>query len=358
MASKKNFFSKQSKHMMTGVSYMIPVIVMGGLLQSIGLMIGGATVAEQVDTIQYFIFTAGQTAMNLVVPVLAAYIAFSIADRPGIAPGLLVGALSVNMKIGFIGGIIGGYLVGYFVNFVKEKLKVPTPVKPLMPLLILPILGGLFAMLLMNVLIGPSLSGLQLYLIEVFRTMEVGSRFVFGALLGGLTGVDMGGPISKIGTTVANGLMADGIFGPEGAKICFAMVPPLAMGISSLISKKKYTKQEQSQSIGTVVLGLFQVSEGGLPYLLRDPLRIIPCTVIGSALTGGLAMLFNVESPVTMGGIAIFPVMTNVPGAIISIAAGVAVTVILLQLFKKDVTVEEDGDGDASDEELEVNIEF
>lgn len=358
MSKGTSTFQKLSKHMMTGVSYMIPVIAMGGILQSLGTMIGGTDVANATGTIGNFLFTGGQAAMSMVVPILAAFIAFSITDRPGIAPGLLVGLLANQMNIGFIGGIIGGYLVGYFCLLIKKKLVVPSFMQSLMPLLIIPLLGGLFSIILMKILIGPFLSGLQLQLIELFKSMGTGSKFVFGATLGALVGIDMAGPIGKIGTTVANGLMADGIFEPEGAKVCCCMVPPLALGISSLfISKHKYNKQEKAAGSSAIMLGLFQVTEGGLPFLLSDPLRVIPCTATGSAIAGGLAMVFNVASPVTMGGVAAFPIMTNLfPGAIISIAVGVVVSVIMLALLKRDVV--EENIGDMTDEEIDINIEM
>lgn len=207
------------------------------------------------------------------------------------------------------------------------------------------------------VLIGPALAGLQLQLIEVFKAMGTSSKFLFGAILGALVGIDMAGPVGKIGTTVANGLMADGIFGPEGAKVCCCMVPPIALGISSLfVSKKKYNLQERAAGSPALMLGLFQVTEGGLPFLLSDPLRVIPCTAVGAALAGGLAMVFDVASPVTMGGIVAFPVMVNIPGAIVAVAAGVSVTVLMLALLKRNVV--EETEGDASNEELEIKIEM
>lgn len=358
MSTGKSTFQKLSKHMMTGVSYMIPVIAMGGILQSLGTMLGGTDVANAAGTVGNLLFTGGQSAMSLVVPILAAFIAFSITDRPGIAPGLLVGLLANEMKIGFIGGIIGGYLVGYVCLLIKSKLKVPSFMSALMPLLIIPLLGGMFAILLMKVLIGPVLGGLQAQLIDLFRSMGTGSKFLFGAILGALVGIDMAGPIGKIGTTVANGLMADGIFEPEGAKVCCCMVPPIALGISSLfVSKHKYNNQEKAAGSSAIMLGLFQVTEGGLPFLLSDPLRVIPCTAAGAAVAGGLAMVFNVASPVTMGGIAAFPVLTNLfPGALIAIGAGVFVTVSLLAVLKRDVVKE--SDGDMSEEELEIKIEM
>lgn len=352
---KQSTWSKLSKHMMTGVSYMIPVIAMGGILQAIGVMIGGTTVGSAEGTFAYLLYNGGSLAMSMVVPVLAAFIAFSICDRPGIAPGLLVGLLATDMKTGFIGGIIGGYLVGYFCLAVK-KVKVPSFMTSIMPLLVIPLLGGLFSIVLMRLIIGPVLAGFQTTMIAAFQSMGTGSKFLFGAILGALVGIDMAGPIGKIGTTVANGLMADGIFEPEGAKVCCCMVAPLALGISSMfVSKHKYNTQEQAAGSSAIMLGLFQVTEGGLPFLLSDPVHVIPCTAIGSAVAGGLAMVFGVTSPVTMGGVAAMPVMGNIPGALISIAAGVVVTVVLLAIFKKEVKEEV---GDASVDELDIKIEL
>lgn len=354
----KGIWGKLSKHMMTGVSYMIPVIAMGGILQSLGTMIGGTGVLEATGTVGNMLFVGGQLAMTMVVPILAAFIAYSITDRPGIAPGLLVGLLANNLKIGFIGGIIGGYLVGYFCLLIKNKLKVPSFMSALMPLLVIPLLGGFFAILSIQVVLGPVLAGFQQQMIELFTSMGTSSKFLFGAILGALVGIDMAGPIGKIGTTVANGLMADGIFEPEGAKVCCCMVPPIALGLSSLfVSKKKYNQQERAAGSSAIMLGLFQVTEGGLPFLLSDPLRVIPCTSIGAAVAGGLAMVLGVASPVTMGGVVALPVMSNViPGALISIGAGVIVTLLLLALIKKDVT--DESRNDVVEEDLEIDIEF
>lgn len=355
MNRKQGIWKNNSKHMMTGVSYMIPVIAMGGILQSVGTMLGGVDVANT-EGIANMLFVGGKLAMSLVVPILAAFIAFSITDRPGIAPGLLVGLLSNEMGIGFFGGIIGGYLVGYFCQFIKDNLKVPDFMSALMPLLVIPLLGGVFAILSMNYVFGPILGGIQAQLIELFRSLGTGQKFLFGAILGALVGTDMAGPIGKIGTTVANGLLADGIIEPQGAKVICCMVPPIALGLSSLfISPKKYSKQERGAGSSALMLGLFQVTEGGLPYLLSDPLRVIPATATGAAVAGGLAMVFNVGSPVTMGGVAAMPVMANLlPGAFVALAAGIAVTVVLLAILKIDV----EDEVEVQEQELDMDIVF
>lgn len=357
----KSSFKGVYQHVLTGVSYMIPAICLGGILQSFGTMLGGTGVGAAEGTFAFMLYNGGSLTMSMVVPILAAYIAFSICDRPGIAPGLLIGLLSVNFKIGFIGGIVGGLIVGYFIEFIKTKLPLPGNLKSLLPLLILPIIGGVFSIVMMNYVLGPVLGGLQAALVEIFTTMTAGSKMLFGIVLGVFMGVDLGGPVTKSATTVANGLVADGVYGPEGAKVCIGVVAPIALGLSSLIfSKKKYTQAEKDQGVSSIILGSAQVAEGGLPYLLRDPLRVMPCTIIGSAVTGAIAMYFDVGSSVMMGGLFALPVMTNVfPGAFIAIGAGIVVTVALLGILKKDVNEEDVSDEtEVIDDNFDIKIEM
>ena len=228
----------------------------------------------------------------------------------------------------------------------------------------LPILGGLFSILLMDYVVGPLLGGLQSYLVEVFAELQAGPRVVFGLVMGAMMGVDFGGPVTKIATTVANGLVADGVLGPEGAKVCCGIVPALGLGIATFLFPKKFTKAERATGPSAIVLGCAQVGEGGLPYLLRDPLHVMPAGIAGSAVTGAIAMFFNVGSPVMMGGFFAFPVMQNIfPGAFIAVAAGVIVEILLVALIKKTVTGEDELDelsglDDASvDDDFDISIE-
>ena len=323
---------------LTGISYFIPVICMGGLLQSFGTILGGAEVADAAGTLAFYLYQAGSMTMNMVVPVLSAYIAYAVCDRPGLAPGFLVGLLSVEYKIGFVGGIVGGLAVGYFCKLVKEKLPLSKDLSSLLPMLILPTLGGLFTILIMDYILGPVLGGLQSYLSTLFAEMQSGSRVLFGMVLGALMGVDLGGPVTKIGTTVVNGLVADGILGPEGAKVCIGVTATLGIGLSTIISRRKYTAAQRATGKSAIILGCCQIAEGGLPILLADPLRVWPATILGNMVTGGIAMYFNVQSPVMMGGLFAFPVMKNVwPGAVLSVAAGTLVTILVLALVRKDV---------------------
>lgn len=323
---------------LTGISYFIPIICMGGLLQSFGTILGGADVAEAAGTFAFYLYQGGSLTMNLVVPVLAAYISYSVCDRPGLAPGFLVGLLSIEYKIGFVGGIVGGLAVGYFCKLIKEKLPLSKDLASLLPMLIIPTLGGLFAVLFMDYVLGPVLGGLQSYLSTLFAQMQSGSRVVFGMVLGALMGVDLGGPVTKIGTTVVNGLVADGILGPEGAKVCIGVTATLGIGISTIVSRRKYTAAQRATGKSAIILGCCQIAEGGLPILLADPLRVWPATIIGNMVTGAIAMYFNVQSPVMMGGLFAFPVMKNVwPGAALSVVAGTLTTIVILALVRKNV---------------------
>ena len=323
---------------LTGISYFIPIICMGGLLQSFGTILGGADVAEAAGTFAFYLYQGGSLTMNLVGPVLAAYISYSVCDRPGLAPGFLVGLLSIEYKIGFVGGIVGGLAVGYFCKLIKEKLPLSKDLASLLPMLIIPTLGGLFAVLFMDYILGPVLGGLQSYLSTLFAQMQSGSRVVFGMVLGALMGVDLGGPVTKIGTTVVNGLVADGILGPEGAKVCIGVTATLGIGISTIVSRRKYTAAQRATGKSAIILGCCQIAEGGLPILLADPLRVWPATIIGNMVTGAIAMYFNVQSPVMMGGLFAFPVMKNVwPGAVLSVVAGTLTTIVILALVRKNV---------------------
>lgn len=355
MGRKKITFQK---HMMTGVSYMIPVVAMGGLLISIGTMLGGVGVANASGTFAGILYLAGKTEMNLVVPILTAYIAYSIADRPGIAPGILLGTLAVANGTGFLGGIISGYFIGYVALFIKRKLHVPSAMEPLMPVLIIPFLCGIIGALTMAYIIAPPISAFTQGAIALFKTMGTSSKFLFGAVLGALPGVDMAGPIGKIFTTVATGMMAEGIFEPNGAKVCACMVPPLALGISSTFaSKKKYNKNEKEAGKAALMLGVCQVTEGGLPFLLSDPLHVFPATALGCSVTGGIAMVLGVTSPVTMGGVFALPVMGNPLGAIIAVICGVAVAVGMLAIIRKDKVEDEVIEEEELETEISINIE-
>jgi PTS system fructose-specific IIC component len=345
------------KHVLTGISYMIPAIVMGGLLLAFAKMLGGVNVAQQPDTIPGMMNTAGTVAMGLVVPVLSAYIAFSVGDKPGIAPGLLIGTLAVQIKAGFIGGIIGGLIVGYCVVLIRNYVKVPKPVVPLMPILIIPLLAGLMGSIFMLVIIGPPIASASAWAAETIKSMNTASKFLFGAIIGGLMGFDMGGPVNKVGSTVANGLLADGVMGPAASKICASMTPPLGVGLSVFaFARNKFTPAEREAAKVAIPLGLCQVTEGVLPFAAADPFRVIPSSSIGSAVAGGLCMLWGVESPLPHGGSFSVPLMLNPGGFIIALIVGSLVTGIILSVIRPKIPVGLEVEEEAVAEDFDVVI--
>lgn len=327
--------SDLKKHFMTGISYMIPAIVMGGFLIAIALIIGGESIYTDKNSLGYLLNTAGSTAMSLVVPVLSAYIAFSIGDKPGIAPGLLAGALALNIKAGFLGGMLGGIIVGYSVLWIIKYVKVPKPMKPLMSVLIVPLLAGIIISLLMLVVIGPPIAHISAWAVQSVQNMNIGSRFMLGAILGAMTGFDLGGPVNKISFSIVTAFLADGVLGPVAGKNCAAMTPPLGIAWSALVfARNKYTEQERQAAKVAIPLGFCQISEGALPFAIADPLRVMPATAIGSAIADGLCMMWLVTSPVPHGGILAVPIMGNPLGFIGALIIGSLVTGIILSIIK------------------------
>ena len=351
------------KHVMTGISYMIPMIVMGGLMLAIAKLCGGVFVADKTGTFWYYIAQAGTLAMNMATPILAAYICYSICDRPGIAPGFLTGTLANTYSAGFLGGMLGAFIVGYVLLLIKTKVKFPKVLEPMVPIMILPLIGGLVGTICMSILIGPPIAKFMAIVVEKLYAMDRSQKFLFGMILGMMIGVDMGGAVNKTACTVANGLFADGITQPVAGKICANITPPLGCAFSALVlTPKKYTKQERDAAKAAIPMGLVQIAEGAIPFAAADPLRVLPGTIIGSGITFGICMALDVASPVPHGGIIGLPLMENAWGFVIALIVGTIVTggiISLLKLNKPDATeevAEEEDNGDDSDIDFDITI--
>jgi fructose PTS system EIIBC or EIIC component len=347
------------KHIMTGVSYMIPVVVAGGLLMAIAKIFGGALVgnAEFANTIPGMINTAGAAAMSFVVPVLTAFIAYSIADRPGIAPGLVVGFLAVQVKAGFLGGMLGGFFIGYLVIYIKKYIKLPKSFQGLMPIIVIPFLASIIGGLLMLTIIGKPIAAFQAVVLDWMKSLQNGSRFTLGAIIGAMMGFDMGGPVNKTASLFANGLLAEGIQGPTAAKIVGGMTPALGVALSVFIAKKKYTKAEHETAKAAFPLGLCFITEGVLPFAATDPLRVIPACSIGSAVASGLVMMWNVTSSVPHGGIFVVPIMQNPLMFILALIIGSCVTAGILTLIKPALPANQEYEENVSDD-FDINIDI
>lgn len=328
-------WNKVKKHLLTGISYMIPLVAAGGLLQAIAKIFGGALVGESAGTVPYMINSMGSAAMSLVVPVICAYVAYSIADRAAIAPGLILGLVCVEIKSGFIGGVIAAFLVGYFILFLKKYLKVPSWMQGLMPVLIIPLLSTLIVGLVMYLIVGIPLAKLMESILNWMNSMQGGSKFTVGALIGGMIGFDMGGPMGKTASMFANALMADGIYGPEACKIIGGMTPAIGIALSVLICRrKKYTAQEIEAAKAAFPMGLCFITEGCLPFALSDPLRVIPASAIGSAVAGGLALVWGCSSTVPHGGIFVVPLMEKPWMFLLAMVIGSCITAAILTVVK------------------------
>lgn len=349
------------KHALTGISFMLPLVVAAGLLIAIGNLAGGNPSVISDYKAPYTIWQAcvslGVFGMQLLPAVIGGAIAYSIADRPGIAPGLLMGMVANAMGAGFLGGMLGGYLTGYFVNILKKYLKVPTWAQGLMPMMILPLLSSLVVGFIMYFMIGRPIAVASAAMEDMLVNMQGGSKVVFGLIMGAMAAFDFGGPVNKVASLFADGLLVNGIYGPEAIKVCASMIPPFGVTLSYLIKRSRYSKKEADNIKVAFPMGICMITEGVIPIAALDPLRVIFSCSFGAAIGGAIIMLLDVGSPVPSGGMFIVPAMINPVGFLIALGVGSAITAVLLVLLKKDASqtqehVEKDEEMDLSDVQI------
>ena len=345
------------KHALTGISYMLPLVVTAGLLIAAGNLMNGQVISDYKTaySIADALVSLGVLGMGLIAPVMAAAIAYSIADRPGIAPGLFMGLIANSIGAGFLGGMLGGYLVGFFISWLKDNLKVPKWAQGLMPMMILPVISTTVVGLLMYFVLGTPIVLASEKLTTMLTGLQGGSRFVFGSILGAMAAFDFGGPVNKVASLFADGLLMEGIYGPEAVKILASMVPPFGVTLSWLISKKKYSKSEAENIKVAFPMGICMITEGVIPIAAVDPLRVMFACSTGAAIGGGLSMLWNVGSPVPSGGMFIVPAMTNPLGFLAALAIGTVVCAGILVLTKKDAVEENIVMDEEDEEELDLS---
>lgn len=346
------------KHALTAISYMLPLVVASGLLIAIGNLTGGQTIEnyKEAYSIPDALVSLGVLGMGLLAPVIAGAIAYSIADRPGIAPGLLMGLIANSIGAGFLGGMLGGYLVGYFVLFLVRYLKVPKWAAGLMPMMIVPLISSLVIGLLMYFVIGVPIVWATEGLTGFLTSMQGSARFIFGAIMGGMAAFDFGGPVNKVASLFADGLLLEGVKEPEAVKILASMVPPFGVTISWVVSKiirkKKYTKVEEDNIKIAFPMGICMITEGVIPIAAVDPIRVIISCTLGAAVGGGLSMTWGIGSPVPSGGMFIVPAMNKPLLFCLALLIGSIITAILLLLLKKKPTEKmEELEGEGLEEE-------
>lgn len=329
------------KHLMTGVSFMLPFVVAGGLLIALAFAFGGidAMSAANKGTLGFALGEIGaKAAFALIVPALAGYIAFSIADRPGIAPGMIGGMLAANLNAGFLGGIVAGFIAGYTVSFLSRSIRLPKNLEGLKPVLILPLIGTLVTGLLMVYVVGVPVAALLAALTGWLKGMQGASALLLGLILGGMMAVDMGGPINKAAYASSAALISSGIYTPMAAVMLAGMTPPLGIALATRLFPGRFSEPEREAGTAAAVLGAAFITEGAIPFAAADPLRVIPALVAGSAVAGAISMTVGVELRVPHGGLFVLPIpnaITPVLGAVVALIAGTAITAILVGVLKK-----------------------
>lgn len=317
------------KHLMTGVSHMLPVVVAGGLIIALSFVFGIEAFKEEGTLAAALMTIGGGSAFALMIPVLAGYIAFSIADRPGLAPGLVGGMLASSIGAGFLGGIAAGFIAGYSAKFLADKVSLPQSMEALKPILIIPFVATLFTGLTMIYIVGGPVSGIMNGLTDFLNNMGSDSAVLLGVLLGAMMCFDLGGPVNKAAYAFGVGLLASQTYAPMAAIMAAGMVPALGMGLATFVAKNKFDQGEREAGKASFVLGLCFISEGAIPFAAKDPMRVIPACMAGGALTGALSMLFGAKLMAPHGGLFVLLIpnaITPVVMYLVAIAAGTAVT--------------------------------
>jgi PTS system fructose-specific IIC component len=336
MASKATELRQQ---LMTGVSYMIPFVTAGGVLIALAFAFADPIAVVGINVYETFdfwalLFKIGATAFGMLVPILAGYIAYSIADRPGIAPGIVGGLLSNEIGAGFLGGIIAGLIAGYFVKWLKGAFQVPKGVAGLMPVLVWPLLGTFVTGSLMIVVVGKPVASLNAAMESALGNLQTGSAVIFGIVVGLMMAFDMGGPVNKAAYVFATGLLASGILEPMAAVMAAGMTPPLGMALATFVRPKSFNEEEREAGKAAAVMGISFITEGAIPFAAADPGRVIPSIMVGSAVAGALSMAFGATLNAPHGGIFVAALVGNVALYLLAIAIGTAVTAAMVVLLK------------------------
>jgi PTS system fructose-specific IIC component len=316
---------------MTGVSYMIPFVTAGGILIALSFLIGGYQVES--GTFAGYLNQVGGTAFGLMVPALAGFIAFSIADRPGIAPGMIAGMLASNIGAGFLGGLIGGLLAGFVALWIKNW-PVPKSLSKLMPVLIIPLISSAIVGLLMVVVIGLPVKGIMDGLTNWLRGLSTGSSVFLGVILGLMMAFDMGGPVNKVAYAFGLAMIAENILEPHAAIMAAGMTPPLGLALATVLAPQKFTKREIDAGKAAWIMGASFITEGAIPFAAADPFRVIPSIMAGSAVAGALSMLFGCTLVAPHGGIFVIPMIGNFGLYLVALAAGTIVTALVVNALK------------------------
>ena len=338
------------KHLMNGVSHMLPFVVGGGILIAIAFLIDGFSVdlnslpADQranfgTITQGAALFKGiGGTAFGFMLPILAGFIAMSIADRPGLAVGFVGGSIAANGTSGFLGALVAGFVAGYIVNLLKKIFsKLPESLDGVKPVLLYPLLGIFLIGVIMQFVVEPPIGALNTAINNGLNGLNGASAVVLGVLLGGMMAIDMGGPVNKAAYVFGTASIAAGNYNIMAAVMIGGMVPPCAIALATMLFKNKFTKEEREAGPTNFIMGLAFITEGAIPYAAADPLHVIPACLIGSGIAGAISMLFKCTLMAPHGGIFVFPVVGNPLYYLLALVVGTIVSCFLLGVLKKKV---------------------
>ena len=325
------------KHLMTGVSHMLPLVVAGGLLIAISFMFGIEAFKDENiagGLPKALMDIGGGAAFHLMIAVFAGYVAFSIADRPGLAVGLIGGMLATTAGAGILGGIIAGFLAGYVVKGLNSAIPLPPSLTSLKPILILPLLGTLIVGLAMIYVINPPVAKIMAALSDWLKSLGDINAIVLGVIIGAMMCIDMGGPVNKAAYTFSVGMLASQVFTPMAAAMAAGMVPPIGMAIATWLARNKFTANQRDAGKASFVLGLCFISEGALPFVAADPLRVIISCVIGGATAGAISMSLGIALQAPHGGLFVVPFVSEPLMYLAAIAIGSVVTGVIYAVIK------------------------
>ena len=325
------------KHLMTGVSHMLPLVVAGGLLIAISFMFGIEAFKDENiagGLPKALMDIGGGAAFHLMIAVFAGYVAFSIADRPGLAVGLIGGMLATTAGAGILGGIIAGFLAGYVVKGLNSAIQLPPSVTSLKPILILPLLGTLIVGLAMIYVINPPVAKIMAALSDWLKSLGDINAIVLGVIIGAMMCIDMGGPVNKAAYTFSVGMLASQVFTPMAAAMAAGMVPPIGMAIATWLARNKFTANQRDAGKASFVLGLCFISEGALPFVAADPLRVIISCVIGGATAGAISMSLGITLQAPHGGLFVVPFVSEPLMYLAAIAIGSVITGVIYAVIK------------------------
>ncbi|MGL4606414.1 MAG: PTS fructose transporter subunit IIABC [Eubacteriaceae bacterium] len=337
---KESIGRKIYKDLMNGVSHMLPFVIGGGILIALAFLFDNYSIDPanfgSNTPFAAFLKMVGGTAFAFMLPVLAGYIAMSIADRPGLAVGFVGGMLANTGGSGFLGALIAGFVAGYLVLGLQKLFsKLPDSLEGIKPTLLYPFFGILLIGAIIVFVINPPVAAINEWMTLMLNNMGSSSKVVLGIVLGGMMAVDMGGPVNKAAYVFGTASLATGQYDIMAAVMIGGMIPPLAIALCTTFFKNRFTKKEREAGITNYVMGLSFITEGAIPFASEDPLRVIPSCIVGSAVAGGLSMFFGCTLMAPHGGIFVFPVVGNTVGYIIALVAGSVVGMILLAILKK-----------------------